>query len=337
MRVLASLPQHDLRAVSHAAQAFEAAHYDGLVTMENRHDPFMPLAIAATVTQRIELATSVAIAFPRSPMVTANIGWDLQRASLGRFNLGIGSQIRPHNEKRFSTPWSAPAPRIREYVLAMRAIWDCWSGAGPLSFRGQHYTFTLMTPAFTPPPLDTAAPRVSLAAVGPAMLRVAGEVCDGVRLHPFCTRRYIENVVMPELETGFQRGQRRRQDIEIVGGGFIATGATDQEVDKACEWVRTRIGFYGSTPAYWPVLEQHDLGDLGRKLNALSKQGRWQQMSREVPDEVVHLMAAVARHDELAATIERRFGALSDSVSITQYDEQIAPLPPEVIQDIQRI
>lgn len=333
MRVFTILPQDDLGKVAATAGDAEAAGYDGVATMENKHDPFLPLAVAAPVTQRIELATSIAIAFARSPMVAANIGWDLQRASGGRFNLGLGSQIRPHNERRFSVAWSAPAPRLREYVNALRAIWRCWRDGTKLDFRGEHYTFTLMTPAFTPPPIDTPPPVVTLAAVGPAMLRLAGEAYDGVRLHPFCTRLYLENVVLPEVQTGLARGKRGRTQFEISGGGFIATGADDAAVAQMVEQVRTRIGFYGSTPAYWPVLAEHGFEDLGQKLNALSKQGRWDDMTREVSDDLLHLMTAVGRYDQLSSAIQARFEGLSDSVTLASDPT----LPPNLIQDIQRI
>lgn len=337
MRIVTTLPQDDLGKVPEAARRAEADGYDGLVTLENRHDPFLPLAVAATVTDRVELATGIAIAFARSPMVVANLGWDLQRASGGRVSIGLGSQIRPHNEKRFSVPWSPPAPRLKEYVEALRAIWRCWAEGGRLDYRGRHYTFTLMTPNFVPEPLAGPPPRITLAAVGPAMLKVAGEVADGVRLHPFCTRAYVDEVVIPRLETGLAARGRTRADFEINGGGFIATGADDAAVAKMVEWVRMRIGFYGSTPAYWPVLEKHGLGDLGRKLNALSKEGRWADMTAEIPDDLVHLMCAVGRHDEIAGAIERRFRGVADTVSASASSELPSGLPPDVIQDIARI
>lgn len=316
MRVLTALPQDDLRLVPDAARAAEAAGYDGLLTMENKHDPFLPHALAAVATERVELGTSVAIAFPRSPMVTANVCWDLQVASRGRFVLGIGPQIRPHNERRFSVPWTPPVPRLREYVQALRAIWTCWETGERLRFEGRHYTFTLMTPHFVPPSIGMKMVPITLAAVGPHSLRLAGEVADGVRLHSFCTRRYLEEAVVPLLQQGFARSGRDRAQFEITGGGFIATGPDDAAVAKMFEWVRQRVAFYGSTPGYWPVLDMHGLGDLGRELNALSKQGRWEDMTRSIPDDVVHLFAAVGTHQELAQAIERRFGGISDAVNV---------------------
>ncbi|MGE3652395.1 MAG: TIGR03617 family F420-dependent LLM class oxidoreductase [Reyranellaceae bacterium] len=333
---MTTLPQRDLRLVPDAARAAEAQGYDGVVTLENRHEPFMALGVAAVATETLQLATGVAIAFPRSPMVTASTAWDLQLASRGRFVLGIGPQVRAHNENRFSVKWSPPAPRLREYVKAMRAIWRCWEKGEKLKFEGEHYRFTLMTPNFTPESMGLPMVPVELAAVGPHTLRLAGEVADGVRLHAFCTRTYLEQTVMPKLTEGWAKSGRTRENFEIHGGGFIATGATEEDVAKKVDWVRMRVGFYGSTPAYWPVLEAHGLGDLGRKLNAMSKQGQWAEMTREISDDVVRLFAAVGTHREIANAIAERFAG-SDSVSASATSEEGADLPPDVIQDIKRI
>src|ERR1700761_1342235 len=299
MRVFTTLPQENLQKVGPAAQAIEAAGYTGVTTQENKHDPFLPLAVAGVATQRIELHTSVAISFPRSPMVAANIGWDLAAGTGGRFTLGLGSQIRAHNEKRFSVPWTPPAPRMREYVQVLRAIWHCWKTGERPGYEGQHYRFTLMTPNFAPEPIDAPPPPVMIAAVGPAMLKVAAEECDGVKLHGFCTRRYIEEAVMPRLAEGLAKAQRQRENYEISGGGFLATGPDDATVARMFEWVRERVAFYGSTQAYYPVLAVHGLEDLGHKLNAMTRQGKWNEMAKEVPDDVVHLFAAVGRYDQI--------------------------------------
>src|ERR1700761_1612231 len=283
MRVLNTLPQADLRTTAAAAIQAEADGYDGVLTMENKHDPFLAHAIAAVNTDRIELGTSVAIAFPRSPMVVANACWDLQNASQGRFVLGIGPQIRPHNEKRFSVKWTAPAPRLREYVHALRAIWRSWQPGEKLDFRGEHYTFTLMPPYFMPPSTGQRMVPITLAAVGEHSLRLAGEVADGIRLHGFCTKRYVQEVIMPRLEEGMARTGRSRTHFEITGGGFVATGKDAAETAKMFEIVRGRVAFYGSTPGYWPGLELHGLGDLGRELNAMSKAGKWDEMPSRIP------------------------------------------------------
>jgi probable F420-dependent oxidoreductase len=337
MRILTTLPQDDLAAVQAAARAAEAAGYDGLVTMENRHEPFLALAVAAVGTTRVSLQTGIAIAFARSPMAVANVSWDLQNASRGRFVLGLGSQVRAHNENRFSVPWSPPAPRMREYVQALRAIWRCWQTGATLDFRGEHYKFTLMTPNFTPTSSGQPPVPVTIAAVGPAMLRVAGEVCDGVRLHGFCTRRYIDEVVMRELRTGLLKSSRAREQFEIAGGGFIATGPDEATVAKMVEWVRYRVAFYGSTPAYWPVLEVHGLHDLGRKLNVMSKAGQWDRMAAEISDDVVLLFAAIGTYRDIARAIEERFAGVVDTVSLSGGYGTHQEIPPDVIQDVQRI
>lgn len=337
MRVATTIPQADLRRVEAAARAAERDGYGVVYALENKHDPFLPLAIAATTTEKVELATGIAIAFSRSPMVTANAAWDLNEASRGRFVLGLGTQIKAHNEKRFSVPWTAPAPRMREYVQALRAIWRCWRFGEKLDFAGEHYRFSLMPPNFVPESQGLRLPPVTIAAVGPAMLRVAGEVADGVRLHPFCTRRYMEQVVLPELTSGLQKSGRTRETFEIVGGGFLATGATDEAVQKVREWVRYRVAFYGSTPAYYPVLEVHGLQDLGLKLNRMTKQGAWDKLSAEVPDDVLDLFVVSGRHGDIVPAIDKRFGGVSDTIYASASSEEPGDLPPDVLQDIGRI
>jgi probable F420-dependent oxidoreductase len=337
MRVFTTLPQEDLRKVGPAARAIEAAGYTGVGTQENRHDPFLSLAVAGAATERIELHTNVAIAFARSPMVCANVGWDLASSTGGRFTLGLGSQVRAHNERRFSVPWSPPAPRMREYVQAVKAIWTAWKGDAKLAYEGKHYRFTLMTPNFVPEPYDGPAPRVTLAAVGPAMLKASAEEADGVKLHVFCTRKYLEESTLPLLEAGLASKGKARESFEISGGGFVVTGKDDAAVAKLFEWVRYRVAFYGSTPAYWPVFEVHGLGDLGRKLNAMTRAGQWNEMAKEVPDDVVHLFAAVGRHDQIGKAIADRFGGLVDAISASAGSAQPSDLPPDLLQDLAKI
>ena len=337
MRVLTSLPQDDLRKTAAAAQQAEASGYDGAQTMENKNDPFLAHAIAAVSTERLQLGTSVAIAFPRSPMVVANASWDLQIASRGRFVLGIGPQIRPHNERRFSIPWTAPAPRLREYVQSLRAIWTAWETGEPLRYGGKHYTFTLMPPYFVPASQHMKMVPITLAAVGPHALRLAGEVADGVRLHDFCTRRYMTESILPRLAEGMARTGRDRASFEISGGGFIATGQDNAAVADMVEHTRGRIAFYGSTPGYWPVLELHGLGDLGRKLNAMSKQGKWAEMAAEVSDDVVALFTAIGTYADITTAIEQRFGGLVDALKVGGTTLAPTGLPPDLLQDIKRI
>jgi probable F420-dependent oxidoreductase len=337
MRVATSITSDTLGAAASAARAVEAAGYDTALTQENNHEPFMPLAVAALATERIELGTSVAIAFPRSPMVVAHTAYDLHTSSGGRFVLGLGTQVKGHNERRFSVPWSAPAPRLREYVDALRAIWTSWECDTPLAYEGEHYRFTLMPPNFRPPPSGLGPVPVTIAAVGAAMLRLAGRVCDGVRLHPFCTRAYLENVVMPELQSGLRDGGQQRRHFEVSGGGFVVTGHDQETVAARAEFVRRRVAFYGSTRTYFPVWTQHGLEDLGVELHGLSVQGRWDQMTARIDDDVLRLFAVMGTHDTIADAITTRFGGLSDTVA-----ESIAPgeepdLPPDLIQDLRRI
>lgn len=331
MKVNTGIPAQDLNTVGAAAKTAEAGGFSGISTQENRQDPFLPLAVAAAHTETLELRTNIAIAFARSPMVAANLSWDLQRASNGKFTLGLGSQVKGHNIRRFSVPWSAPAPRMREYVQAVRAIWDCWKNGSKLDYQGEHYQFSLMTPNFTPEPLVGDVPKIQIAAVGPAMMKVAAEECDGVMLHAFCTRKYLDNVILPRLQTGLDAKNKSSDEFEISGGGFIVTGKDDEAVHKMFEWVRMRVGFYGSTPSYWPVFEAHGWEDLGHKLNDMSKKGQWQDMTKEISDDVVHEFCAVGRHDQIHSAIQKRFGSAVDVLALP------ADTPPELVQELRRI
>jgi len=337
MRVDTTIPLDDWRGVAAAAQAAEAAGFDGLMSAEIANDPFIPLAFAAVATQRIEISTGICVAFPRSPMVVAGTSFDLHTQSRGRFRLGLGSQVKGHNERRFSVPWTAPVPRLREYVESLRAIWRCWEKQEPLRYEGEHYRFTLMTPEFSPPPTGLPAIPVSIAAVGPDMLKLAGRVCDGVRLHGFATRKYLEEVALPQLAAGLAQGLRARANFEIWGGGFVLTGPDDAAVAKQLEFGRYRVAFYGSTRSYHGVLAVHGWEDLGHELHAMSKKGQWNEMAKRVPDEVVRTFAAVGRYDEIAGLIAERFGGLSDTVTLG-VDGKVAPgLLREVVQDVKRI
>jgi len=337
MRIATTVPQDDLRKVKAAAQSIERDGYNVIATMENKHDPFLPLAVAACETEGPELATAIAISFSRSPMAVANASWDLNEASRGRFVLGLGTQVKAHNERRFSVPWTPPAPRMREYVLALKAIWRSWRHGEKLAFEGEHYRFTLMPPYFVPESLGLRLPPVTLAAVGPGMLRAAGETADGCRLHPFCTPKYVEQTVMPELERGMARSGRTRDTFEITGGGFIATGPDDAAVHEKREWVRYRVGFYGSTPAYYPVFEAHDLKDLGLKLNRMTKDGEWDKLADVISDDVLDLFCVAGRHDELQPLMEARFAKVSDTVYASANSAMPADLPPDLIQDLNAI
>jgi probable F420-dependent oxidoreductase len=337
MRVFTMLPMRHWREAGPFAAAAEAAAFDAVMTVELGHDVFTPLAFAALATQRIELTPSIAVAFPRSPTITAGQAWDLQANSNGRFVLGLGSQVRGHNERRFGIPWSPPAPRLRDYVRALRAIWQCWEGGDKLDYRGEHYKLTLMTPDFSPEPSGLAMVPVTIAAVGEAMLRVAGEVCDGVRLHPLCSRRYLEEVAMPRIAEGMQRSGRNRAHFDVFGGGFVVTGPDEASVARGLESARKRIAFYGSTRSYLPILLLHDLGELGQKLHAMSLAGRWGEMAAEVPDDVVRIFAACGTYGEIAKAIDARFGGLADSIELNFPGGTPAGLQRELLADIRRI
>lgn len=299
-----------------AAREAEEIGYDGIWSVETSHDPFFPLLLAAGGTSTIELGTGIAVAFARSPMVMAQIANDLQAASQGRFVLGLGSQIKPHITKRFSMPWSdKPAAQMREFVQAMRAIWECWHQQSPLDFRGDFYTHTLMTPFFDPGPNPHGVPKVMLAGVGPHMTQVAGEVCDGFLCHAFTTEPYFRGVTLPALERGLAKAGRSRDDFEISGPAFVVTGTTEEEMAASKAGVKGQIAFYGSTPAYRGVLELHGWGDLQTELNALSKQGRWVEMGELIDDEVLDAFAVVAEPEHIAAGWKARWGGLVDRLS----------------------
>lgn len=338
MRVEANLPLDNWRAAGPAAEAAEAAGYDGVMVVEVNHDPFTTLAMGALATERVELSTGIALAFPRSPMIVANLAWDLHAHSGGRFFLGLGTQVKGHNERRFSVPWSAPVPRIREFIEALRAIWRCWEQGGEkLDYQGEHYRFSLMTPEWSPKPTGLPMVPIAIAAVGPHMLRLAGRLCDGVRLHPFSTRRYMEEVSLARLTAGLDKSARARANFQIVGGGFIATGPDDEAVDKALDWVRYRIAFYGSTRTYAKVFSLHGLDDLSAKLHQLSAEGKWDQMAAEIPDDLVRLCAAVGTYEVLAGEIEKQLGGIADTVRLEVPDGTDAGVQRELVQDIQRI
>ena len=333
MHVYRNITNTKLTDINRVAPQLESMGYNGLLMTELKHDPFLPLGVAATSTKTVTLATGIAISFLRSPMAIANIAWDLNEATSGRFTLGLGTQIRAHNEKRFSVPWSPPGPRMREYIQSLKAIWRCWKYNEKLSFEGEHYRFTLMTPEFVPESSGIHLPPVTLAAVGPVMIKTAAEVADGIRLHGFCTSKYFEETIKPRIEMGLKAAGKARKNFEVSGGGFIATGPDNHAVDDATEAVRYRVGFYGSTPAYWPVLETHGYGDLGRKLNAMTKSGEWDKLAAQIPDDLLELFCAIGRYDEIAKNIKERFGNMTDVIS-TGLNEDF---PPDLIQDIQKI
>ena len=300
------------------ARELEEAGYSGAWTAETAHDPFFPLLMGAEHTSTLELGTSIAVAFARNPMTLANIGWDLQAYSQGRFILGLGSQIKPHITKRFSMEWSKPAARMREMILAMRAIWDTWQNGTPLAFRGEFYTHTLMTPFFTPDARELEGfgpPRVYLAGVGELRTEVAGEVCDGFLCHGFTTERYLREVTIPALERGRAKAGKTMEGFEIVGPSFVVTGSNEEEMSAAATGTRQQIAFYGSTPAYRGVLELHGWGGLQDELNTLSKQGKWVEMGNLIDDDILNTFAVVGEPEKVAPELHKRYGDVIGRIS----------------------
>jgi probable F420-dependent oxidoreductase len=322
MRVSTVLPYHDWNDCGPAARAAEQDGIDVIQCPELANDPFIPLAFAAMGSEKVELASSVAIAFPRSPMIVANLAWDLARHSKGRFVLGLGSQIRAHNERRFSVPWVAPAARMAEYVEALRAIWRRWETGQKLDFQGKHYTFTLMTPEFSPKPLELPMIPVMIAAVGP---------------HGFNTRKYLEEVVRPGLQQELAEAGKSFDSFEVTGGGFVATGPDEAAVKAAAEKIRYRVAFYGSTPQYRGVFDIHGLTDLGVKLNGATRRGAWDEMAGMIDDDVLDLFVARATYDKLPEAIAERFGGVTDTVAVDFLPGDDARTKRKVIDGIKGI
>lgn len=301
----------NLSSARAAAPAFERAGYNALWTVESDHDPFLPVAVAADHTKRIEIGTSIAVAFARNPMTLANLGWDLQEFSNGRFLLGLGTQVEAHITRRFSMPWSQPARRMREMVFAIRAIWDTWLNGTRLDFAGDFFSHTLMTPFFTPNNETIAAvglPKIFLAGVGPRMTEVAGEACDGFICHGFTTERYLREVTLPALARGRSAAGKTLDGFEIVGPSFVVTGSTDEEIVTAKVNTRQQLAFYASTPAYRGVLAHHGWADLGVELHRRTKAGEWAALGDAIDDEVLDAFAVVGHIDSIAEQLHRRYG-----------------------------
>ena len=306
----------DLDSVGARAEELEACGYNGIFSAETAHDPFLPLLIAAQHTSRIELMSSIAVAFGRSPMNLAQIGHDMNAVSRGRFILGLGSQVRAHITRRFSMPWSRPAARMREYIQAMNAIWACWYEQKPLEFKGEFYTHTLMTPLFTPTNVLYRAPKVFLAAVGPLMTEVAGEVADGLITHAFTTEKFLRETTLPALNKGLAKSGRQRAEFEISCLLFVVTGRDEGEFEQSKIATRRQIAFYGSTPAYKSVLESVGMGALQPELLQLSKQGKWEEMGNLIDDDTLSAFAVIGEPGTLAQQILQRYGELVNRISV---------------------
>jgi probable F420-dependent oxidoreductase len=331
MKIDTTLAVGRLEDVGKVARRAEEMGFSGIFTAEAMQTPYLPLALAATETQEIQLGTAIAVAFPRSPMVHAMTAWDLHKLSHGRCVLGLGTQIRKHNERRFSVPFDPPGPRLRDMLLAIRHIWDCFDGVHPLGYQGEYYTCDYMQPFFNPGPSGFGQPKLFIAAVGPYMCRLAGEVCDGMHIHPFHTRRYIEEIVRPNVEKGLSKAGRSPDDFEYATAAFILAGS-EKEQEFAAGIARAQIAFYGSTPTYRRVFELAGRPELQQQLNNLVRQGKMAEMAGLIDDELLEQIAITGERHEIAAKIKARCAGLVDRVSL------VAPFAPdaELFEDVVR-
>ena len=312
-----------LAGIAAQARETEDLGFDGLTTPEAGHDPFIPLAIAAEHTRTITLGTNVAIAFPRSPMATAQAAWDLQNLSGGRFTLGLGTQVKGHNERRYSTPWpSAPGPRMREYFQCLRAIFASFQNPGnPSYFEGRHYRFTMLPPFFNPGPIEHPVVPIYAAAANPFMAQLAGEMCEGLRLHPISTFRYTREVILPAVASGAERGARKQLSFDLVGAPFMALGRDETELQAARNALRKQIAFYASTRSYHGVLAHHGWDDIGLELHRLSVAGEWNKMPALITDDMLNEWAVVATYDRLAETLRAKCAGLFSAVILVLLGE----------------
>jgi len=315
MLIDSGLLSSDLRGIAARARELEGAGYDGLWTAEAGHDPYLACALVATATERVTIGTNIAVAFPRSPLVHAQVAWDLQAASRGRFILGLGTQVRGHNERRYSTPWGSPGPRLREMVLLIRHIWDVWQNGTKPGFEGKHYRFSLMTPFFSPGAIEWPHVPIYIAGVNPYMCRLAGEVCDGLQVHPFHSVKYIDEVVRPNVRAGLAKADRPGDACTLATSAFVVMGKTRDEVEKAKGFARQQIAFYASTPAYRVILETHGWGDVSARLGEKAAKGDWGAMASLITDEMLAEYALAGTYDEVPALVKRKYGGRIDRLS----------------------
>jgi len=298
----------DLATIGRDARLLEEIGYEGLVVEETKDDPYILMALAAQATERLKIGTSVAMAFPRSPTVTAMSAWTLAKLSKGRFTLGLGSQVKAHIERRYGLAWSPPGPWMREYVAAVRAVWNHWQTGAPLDVQGPHYNISLMVPLFNPGPIEHPDIPIHVAAVNAVMCRIAGEVADGLRVHPVCTPSYIEEVMLPAVRAGAARTGRPTSGFQVCMKPLVATAATEAELVPKIRDVRARISFYASTPQYRAAFAHHGLGDLADELKLLSRAQRWEEMPQKISDEVLHTYVTIGTYDRIAEKLTARYG-----------------------------
>jgi probable F420-dependent oxidoreductase len=309
-------PSNNIHTDMEQIKQAEALGFDGAWSAEVAHNPFFPLTLGAKETDKIQLGTQIAVAFPRSPMVTAQIAWDLAQQSNGRFILGLGTQVRAHITRRFSEEWANPVSRMREYIEGMRAIWDTFQNDARLRYRGEHYTFRLMAPFFNPGPIEHPHIPIYVAGVNAKICRLAGELCDGLHAHGFHTVSYLNEVVMANVEQGLAESGRNRADFALTIPLFVVTGKTPEETQKAEIEAKSRIAFYGSTPSYKAVMEHHGWDALRVKLSQMARAGQWDTMWQEVPDDMLHEMAIIVEPDHLIEAIQNRYAGLGDRICL---------------------
>jgi probable F420-dependent oxidoreductase len=300
----------DLQQVATLAQAAEAIGFDAIWTSETQHDPFLPLTHVAAATEHLQFGTAVAIAFARSPLIAAHTAWDLAKQSNGRFMLGLGTQVRAHIERRFGMTWLPPVPRLREYVQAIRAVWAAWQSGGRLNFRGSEYKLTLMTPFFSPGPIDHPDIPIFIAGVGTPLCKLAGEVADGFHAHAYHTHQYLSEVVLPAITEGAQKADRKREVIEIATMAFVALSEDEIEMQ------RQQIAFYASTPSYRPVLDLHGWGKVGEELGSLAARGKWEEMPQLITDEMLEMFVIIGSWDDIADKLHAKYDGLLDRVGL---------------------
>ena len=315
MKLDTGLLASSLNDVPQAAKVAEDMGFEALWSVETSHDPFLPLALAAEHTRRIKLGTSIAVAFPRSPMVLAQIGWDLQAQSDGRFILGLGTQVRGHNERRFGIKWEQPGPKLREMIQMIHAIWNCWQTGARPNFEGKFYNFTLMTPFFNPGPIAHPQVPIYIAGVNEYMCRLAGELCDGFHVHPLHSIKYLDEVILPNMNKGLNARGRTRKDVALSSTPFVITGGSSAEIEAAKAPVRQQIAFYASTPAYVHVLEVHGWGAVGPRLTQMSKRGEWGAMANEITDEMLDVFAVTGPYDEIATRVRKKYAGYLDRLA----------------------
>ena len=305
-----------LRIAGESARAAESFGFAGLWSSETKHDAFLPLAIAANETQRIQLGTSIAVAFSRSPMEVAQTAWDLQDLSDGRLILGLGTQVKAHIKRRFSMPWDRPVSRLREYIMALRAIWDSFQSEGPLNFEGDFYSHTLMTPFFNPGPIENPQIPIHIAGVNTRLAALAGELCEGFHVHPFHSPEYVCRTVKPAIAEGASREGRDPGAVELASTVFVVTGESEEELEEGRERVRAQVAFYASTPTYRTVLQAHGWEDVGEELGKLARDKRWNEMPALVTDEVLGAFTVEAAPDDLGSALRERYTGLMDRIAL---------------------